>query len=132
MAVCDIITCTNGIPCLSETIETNTTTEGIIIDTADDEIGLGFFFGITAYVAGQYVLNLEEGDDSGLSDAVNIPAEKLIGDKPILDAVTVGEFAKIGVFSNKRYVRASVISTGASEANGATVLVFAIQGPESC
>ncbi len=99
------------------TISTDTTTAGEIIDTADYDMGVAFFIDVTAYSAGTFTLLFEDGDDDALADAATVAADKIIGDTVSLTAVTSGGWAGNGVFSTKRYVRLSVVSTGASGTN---------------
>lgn len=136
MAVRDNVTLNNVILSDSAVISSDTTTNGTIIDTADFDCGLSFFIGATAYTDGTYKLVLEEGDESNLSDATTVPAKKLI-EVDGLDAVTTGvtaltadggKFFKVGLHSNKRYVRANVVSTSTS--TGATIAVVAVVSPE--
>lgn len=136
MAVRDNVTLNNVILSDSVAISSDTTTNGTIIDTADFDMGLSFFIGATAYTDGTYKLVLQEGDESNLSDAATVPADKLI-EVDGLDAVKTGvtaltaaggEFFKVGVHSNKRYVRANIVSTSTS--TGATIAVVALASPE--
>ena len=136
MAVRDNVTLNNIILTPEDNITTHTTTHGSIIDTADQDLGVSFFIGATAYTDGTYKLVLQEGDDSGLSDATTVPAEKLI-EVPGLQAVTDGvtavtadldKYFKVGVFSTKRYVRANIVSTSTS--TGAQISVLALVSPE--
>ncbi len=114
----------------SVTVSTNTTTVGEIIDTADHDMGLAFFVDMTAFSAGTFTLLFEEGDDSGLSDATTVGDEKIIpeGGPAALTAATSGAFVGNGLFSTKRFVRLSVVSTGASGSN--TFNAIAVQQGE--
>ena len=103
----------------STAIGSDTTTVGNIIDTADYDMGVAFFVDVSAYTDGTYTLLFEDGDDSGLSDAATVPDEKIIGQAVSLTAATAGAFAGNGLFSTRRYVRLSVVSTGVS--TGATL-----------
>lgn len=100
-------------------ISSDTTTAGNIIDTADFDMGVAFFTNITAFTDGVYTLLFEEGDASNLSDATTVPAEKIIGTTVSLTAATSGNFAGNGLFSTKRFVRLSIVSTGTT--SGATI-----------
>lgn len=114
-----------------QTISTDTTTTGAIIDCADYDNGIYFAMVASSYTDGTYTLKIEDGDDSGLSDAADVPAAQLVyGTLPVLSAATAEGAAlyKEGVFGTKRYVRVSVVST--STTTGADIAVFAIVNPE--
>lgn len=114
-----------------QTIATDTTTAGAIIDCADYDNGIYFALLVSNYTDGTYTLKIEDGDDSGLSDAADVPTAQLVyGALPALSAAVAegGGASKEGVFSTKRYVRASVVST--STTTGATVQVIGIVNPE--
>lgn len=114
----------------SATINTDTATNGVIIDTADFDMGIKFAFDVSAYTDGSYAISYEEGDDSGLSDAAAVPADKVIGAAVTLTAATAAGavFTGNGVFSTKRYVRAVITSTATT--TGATMSAVAVQAGE--
>lgn len=115
----------------SQVIGSNTTTTGAIIDTVDYDNGIYFAVDCKSYTDGTFTLKIEDGDDSGLSDAADIPAAQLVyGSLPALSAAITegGALAKEGIFGNRRYVRVSIVSTGVS--TGATISVKAIVNPE--
>ena len=115
----------------SQDIATNTTTTGAIIDTADYDNGIYFAVGVSDFNDGVYTLKIEDGDDSGLSDAADIPAAQLVYGSLPAPAAAIAEGAalpKEGIFGNKRYVRVSIVSTGTTL--GATVEVLAVVNPE--
>ena len=136
MAVRDNVTLNNILLNLAAAVTTDTTTAGAIVDTADQERGVSFYLSASAYTDGTYKLILEEGNDSGLSDATVVPVEKLIlvdGLDAVNDGVTAvtaanGKYVKVGIFSNKRYVRPSVVSTVTT--SGATLNLVALVSPE--
>lgn len=130
MAVRDQVTKMDAFLAMDETITTDTTTNGSIIDTADYECGFSLFVVVSALTDGDYQLNLQEGDESDLSDAVSIAADKLIGTEPSVDAATAAGavLEKVGVFSNKRYVRPQIVST--STTSGATLQLIVVQHGE--
>ena len=117
----------------------NGTTNGADIDTAGYDLGVSFVMSAPVWTDGTYKLTFQEGDLSDLSDATNVPADKII---PIagLDAVNTGIAATVGqtdendlmpragIHSTKRYVRAVVTATGVT--SGATVEVVAVLGGE--
>ena len=114
-----------------QVISTDTTTTGAILDTADFELGLMFAVNASAYTDGTYTLLIEESDDSGMSGAVAVTGDKLIGTLPALAAaVAEGDALEtVGVISNLRFVRASIVS--ASTATGATIFVVSTQVAET-
>ena len=114
-----------------QVIGTNTTTTGAIFDTADFDMGITFAILAKSYTDGTFTLKIEHGDDSGLSDAADVDTTMLVyGTLPALTAaMTEGDpMPKEGVHSTKRYVRASIVSTGVT--TGATLQVVLIKGPE--
>lgn len=91
-------------------ITTNTTTSGIIIPMAGYE-ALEFLLLPGTITDGAYAISLEEGDDSGLSDAATVSAAETLGDADLAD--TDDDTAKrIGYIGKKDYVRLSIVSTG--------------------
>lgn len=114
-----------------QVINTDTTTTGAILDTADYDMGVTFALLVTGYTDGTYTLKIEDGDDSGLSDAADVDSAMLVyGSLPAASAgASEGDaLSKEGVHSTKRYIRPSIVST--STTTGATVQVIAIMGPE--
>jgi hypothetical protein len=91
-------------------ITTNTTTAGIIIDTAN-YTALEFLLIAGTVTDGAYAVSLEHGDDSGLSDAAAVPAAETLGDADIA-AADDDASKRIGYIGKKRYVRLSIVSTG--------------------
>jgi hypothetical protein len=113
MAVRDQVTTMDMVQSSYDAIASDTTTVGAIIDTADYELGFSVFISAPVWADGTYTLKLEESDDSAMSGAVDIDSSKLIGSLPAVAAATVDGAAlgKVGVFSNLRYVRISIVST---------------------
>ena len=107
-------------------ITTNTTTVGAIFDTSNFDLGIYFALQLIAWTDGAYALKIEDGDDSGLSDAADVAAAQLVyGTLPSLGAA-VAEGAMLpreGVHSTKRYIRASIVSTGVTSGAFAQVLI---------
>lgn len=94
----------------SQTISTDTTTNGEIIDIAGYH-GLEFVLKSGAITDGAYTVTLTHGDDSGLSDGATVAAADLLGSIAFAD--TDDDAAKrIGYIGKKRYVRLNVVSTG--------------------
>jgi len=117
-------------------ISTSTTTATQIIDTKDADLGVAFFLNATAWTDGTYKLIIHEGDNSALSDAALVGVEKLVlvaGKDAYTDGIGAATaintaMAKVGVHSTKRYVRASVVSTGVTSC--ATIGVSALLNGE--
>lgn len=115
-----------------QVIGSNTTTTGAIIDSADFDMGVCFAVLVTAYTDGTFTLKIEDGDNSGLSDAADVDSTMLVyGTLPAIAAgASEGDImAKEAVHSTKRYLRPSIVSTGVT--TGATVQVVAIKWAEN-
>jgi len=99
-------------------INSNTTTNGDIIDTADFDGGVVFNFMSTVYGAGTYTPILEESDNSNMSAANDIADANLIGTESgaAISALTgaAGNLGSIGIFGTKRYVRVKILSASSS------------------
>ena len=84
------------------------------------------------YTDGTYTPLLEEDDDIGFGTATVVPADKIIGTTAgaaISGAQANGDvLPSIGVFSNKRYLRLSFVSTGTT--TGATIAAIYQGGTE--
>lgn len=115
-----------------QAIGTNATTPGAIIDTANYDLGLYFAMLCYAYTDGTFTLKIEEGDDAALADAsdIDLTKQSVYGALPAITAADAeGDvLPKEGVHSTKRYVRASIVSTGVT--TGASLAVMAVAGPE--
>lgn len=111
-------------------INSDTTTNGAIIDTKDFDLGVKFDILCTVYGAGTYTPVLEESNDSGMSGATDVPDANLIGTEAgaAISAVTASgaTMASIGAFGTKRYLRLKIASVSSSTTtivavcNGAT------------
>lgn len=133
MAVREMATSFEAINAGADAISTNTTTNTAIIDTRDADMGVTFVIVPTAYTDGTYAFNLQEGDESDLSDATNVPTEYFV--KNAAEGQTIaaalaenGSAVRIGVHSNKRYLRLQIISTGVT--TGATLSTLCLLGRE--
>ncbi len=132
MAIHDIKNNLTQFNALSAVIASDTTTAGAIFDTADYE--LGFMVGLfaAAYTDGTYTVLIEESDDSGMSGAVTVSSDKIIGTQADLTvtavAATGDRIPTVGVFSNLRYVRVSVVSV--STTTGATIILPVTEAAE--
>jgi hypothetical protein len=115
-------------------ISTNTTTAGQIIDMAHFDGGVMWSFVALAYTDGTYTPLIEESDDSGMSGATTVPADRLIGTTAAVAtalgaATTLGaNLARLGIVWSKRYVKISMVSTGVT--TGATIVAVATKVPE--
>lgn len=108
----------------SQTISTDTTTSGAIIDTAGFE-SLMFTFLSGTVTDGDYVVQLWHGDDSGLSDAAQVDAEEVLGS--VTYAAADDDTAKrIGYIGKKRYAQVRVVST--STTSGGVFSATAVLG----
>ncbi len=110
-------------------ISTDTATNGFAIDTAHFDSGIMFFFDISLYSAGTFVLSLEDSPDNSVWTAV--PVAKLIlpdGAVSLTAEPSAGdELGRIGAFSTDRYVRIVVTSTLSAVA---TVVGYAVKKGE--
>lgn len=92
-----------------QTISADTTTAGNIIDC------LGFESAVTVLQvgvvsAGDVTILLEDGDDSGLSDAAAVPDTFLVGLESDTTLDTANTVSTIGYKVRKRYLRPSVVT----------------------
>lgn len=94
-----------------QAISTNTTTVGNIIDTVGYE-SLEFLITMGTITDGAYALLLEEGDDSGLSDAAAVPAAETLGALTGFADTDDDSVKRVGSIGKKRYQRLSIVSTG--------------------
>jgi hypothetical protein len=101
-------------------INSDTTTEGAILDTADWDLGVMFAVACTVYSAGTFNFVIEEGDDAALGDASDVTAAQLIGTLAALETTAAtaegATLLTVGVFSTKRYLRINVVSTSSGDA----------------
>lgn len=92
-------------------ISSDTTTAGNIIDTVGYE-SLEYLVLSKTITDGAYALKLEEGDDSGLSDAADVPAANVLGALTGFVAADDDTVKRVGSIGKKRYQRLSIVSTG--------------------
>jgi hypothetical protein len=130
MAVRDITTRLDNKIIFNEVLTDDTETDGVIIDTADFELGITFIFAITAFSAGSFEFQIFESDADDMAGEVAVDSDKLIGTLPTLTALTADNTSidGVGVFSNLRYLRVKVVPDSASGNN--SVLGFAVQESE--
>lgn len=111
-----------------QTISSDTTTAGDIIDLQGFN-ACTFAFQTGTVTDGDYTVLIEEGDDSGLSDAAAVADADLIGTEAgasfsaDTDDNVVGT---VGYRGDKRYVRLSIVSTNTT--SGAVVGATALLG----
>lgn len=100
-----------------QAITTDTTTNGNIIDLQGYN-GATIILHSGTLTAGAFTPKIEDGDDSGLSDAAEVSDTFLIGTEAEAAFAATDDDAtrRIGYVGNKRYLRLSVVS--ASSANG--------------
>ncbi len=92
-------------------ITTDTTTVGNIIDTQGYE-SLEYLAYTKILTDGDYAFKLEEGDDSGLSDAADVPSDEVLGALTgFVDDTDDDAVKRVGSIGKKRYQRLSIVST---------------------
>ena len=92
------------------TISSDTTTVGAIIDTQGYE-SLEFLIKSGTRTDGTYTPLIEDGDDSGLSDAAAVTDTFLLGTEAAAAITASNALGRIGYCGKKRYVRLSIVST---------------------
>ena len=128
MAKRELKTTTSPVVALNTTaISSDTTTNGVIIDTAGYESIL-FIIQSGTITDGTYTSLIQEGDDSGLSDAASVADADLTNtEASIAFAATDDNTSKsIAYVGDKRYVRLNIVS--ASTSSGGTLSAVAIKG----
>jgi hypothetical protein len=114
-----------------QTISTNTTTAGNIIDTQGFE-SCTFLFFMGALTDGDYTVLLQEGDASNLSDVASVADGDMIPDSGGEASASFtadgddNKVSKIAYKGTKRYVRLSIVS--ASTSSGAVCGALAVLG----
>lgn len=96
-----------------QNITSDTTTVGNILDLANVE-AIEFLITAGAITDGAYAILLEDGNDSGLSDAAAVADAQLLGTEALaaFTATDDNKASRIGYLGNKRFVRMSIVSTG--------------------
>jgi len=105
-------------------ITTNTTTSGAIIDTAQYE-ALEFYIQSATLTDGTYTAQIWHGNDSGLSDAVQLTGEEVLG-SAVFILTDDNKTKRIGYVGKKRYVQLRIVSTGVT--TGGTLGAVAVLG----
>lgn len=106
-------------------IGTDTTTVGAIIDTKGYE-SLEYHLLSGVITDGAYAVVLEEGDDSGLSDAAVVPSDNVLDSLPSFALADDGVAKSVGSVGKKRYQRLSIVSTATT--TGGLFSVAAVLG----
>ena len=110
------------------TIAANATTEGNIIDTQGYEgVVVGLITGTVT--AGDYAIQLMDGDDSALSDEAVVTDANLLGTEALASFTADTDddkISKLGYIGIKRYIRVDIVSTGTS--TGAVIGAWGILG----
>ena len=108
-------------------ITTNTTTVGNIIDLQSID-AFSFHMISGELTDGTYTPLIEEGDDSGLSDAADVAdADLTVTEASVVFADTDDDTVKtIGYTGDKRFVRLSFVSAGTS--SGGFMAAVAVKG----
>ena len=108
-------------------ISSDTTTNGVILDTAGYESIL-FVIQSGTLADGTYTPLIQEGDDSGLSDAAAVADTDLTNtEASVAFAATDDNTSKsIAYVGDKRYVRLNIVS--ASTSSGGTLSAVAVKG----
>lgn len=114
----------------SQDITTNTTTVGNIIDTVGFE-SLEYLIQSGTITDGAYALKLEQGDDSGLSDAADVPSDEILGVLTGFVAADDDAAKRVGSIGKKRYQRLSIVSTGTSTGGTKFSSVAVLGHPQS-
>lgn len=110
----------------NQNITTDTTTVGAIIDSKGFE-SLEFIIASGTITDGTYTLILEEGDDSGLSDAAVVPADEVLGVLTGFVAADDDTTKRVGSIGKKRYQRLSILSA-ATTTGGTNFSATAVKG----
>lgn len=105
-------------------IASNTTTSGAIIDTAQYE-SLEFYIQSATLTDGTYTAQIWHGNDSGLSDAVQLTGEEVLG-SAVFILTDDNKTKRIGYVGKKRYVQLRIVSTGVT--TGGTLGAVAVLG----
>ena len=128
MAKRELKSTTSPVVALNTTaISSDTTTNGVIIDTAGFESIL-FVIQSGTLADGTYTPLIQEGDDSGLSDAASVADADLTNtEASVAFAATDDNKSKsIAYVGDKRYVRLNIVS--ASTSSGGTLSAVAVKG----
>jgi hypothetical protein len=128
----DIVSDLTAVVALSATVSTDTVTNGVSIDIANFDSGVLFYLDVFPHVAGTFAVKLQDSPDNSVW--TDIPADKLIlptGSLPSIsgEILELGVIPSAGAFSNEKWIRMIVTSTGTSGSN--VLRGFAIKKPET-
>lgn len=117
----------------AQSIATNTTVNGAIIDTRGFE-GLAFLIQSATITDGTFTPSLTEGDQANLSDGAAVQAADMIGTVAAATFIATDDNVtkKLGYKGSKRYVRLNLTSTGVTTGgamSGTAVLGFPRHAP---
>lgn len=116
----------------SQSITTDTTTNGNEIDTAGYE-SVTFFFSLGDWTDGTYTPLIEETDTSGTYSSANVADADLLPDGTGQEAAAAigADYAisKLGYRGGKRYVRASFVSASTSSGTAGASAICILQNP---
>lgn len=108
-------------------VSDNTAQVGEIIDTQDfDSLELIIAYGTLADAAATFTPLVEDGEDSGLSDAAPVVDSQLLGTEVVTDQDGDDTIVKIGYIGFKRFVRLTI--TPADNASAADLSAVAVLG----
>ncbi len=110
---------------LVATISSDTDTFSAAVDTADFDMGVGFYARFTNYTDGDYALSVQDSDD-GSTDWQDVTADSL----QITEEVSASgdQTVKQGAFGTRRFQRAKITSTNVT--TGADVAILAVKAAE--
>lgn len=125
MAKFDLKNNLHKVKAFNAAISTDTTTNGDIVDTKGYR-SVTFLFFCQARTDGTYTPQIQDGDDSSLSDAAAVADTYLIGTEAAAQMDAANEVFTIGYSGPKRYVRPQIVS--ASTSSGATIVCVVLLG----
>ena len=110
-----------------QAISSNTTTAGVIIDGLGYESSL-FIIQSGTLTDGAYTILIEDGNDSGLSDAAAVADAFLLGTEAAASFALADDNTtkRIGYCGKKRYQRLSIVSSATS--SGGTLGAVCVLG----
>lgn len=97
----------------SQTISTDTTTVGEIIDTKNFR-AVEFLVLSGTITDGAYTFLIHEGDDAALADAALVTGEELLGGDAAFALTEDDTVKRLGSIGKKRYQRLSIVSVSTS------------------
>ena len=98
---------------VEQAIIADATVVGAIIDTLGFE-SLEYIVQVGTITTGSLALVIEDGDDSGLSDAAAVPAAERLGALTGFVVTDDDTTKRIGSISKKRFQRLTLVGTGTS------------------